>query len=405
MQPEIPATASVSPVIRLSSLVSLLAFPGLSRPRGGRGHVRTSSGRTLHTATGLRNTAVTGAARDPDRACRVTTVAERAHFPGRGASDISPPSMGESAGVSLRGLARSFGEVEAVRGVSLHIEEGETVGLLGPNGAGKTTTLSMLATLIGPSAGDADIFGASLCRDAWSVRRIVGLAPQEVSLYPELTADENLRFFGRLYGLEGMRIREGADELLDLVGLVPRRDDRVATYSGGMKRRLNLACSLLHGPRLLLLDEPTVGVDPQSRDRIFDAIRELARRGKTILYTTHYMEEAERLCDRIIIMDEGRIVAGGTLGELLRIVGMGEVIELRGTDDALDAARLAAIPGVTKIERGERATRLFVESAVRALPAVAALVGTPGDGLRGVEIYPVDLERVFMHLTGKQLRD
>jgi ABC-2 type transport system ATP-binding protein len=313
--------------------------------------------------------------------------------------------MGESAGVSLRGLARSFGEVEAVRGVSLHIEEGETVGLLGPNGAGKTTTLSMLATLLGPSAGDADIFGTSLCRDAWSVRRLVGLAPQEVSLYPELTADENLHFFGRLYGLEGIRIREGADELLDLVGLVPRRHDRVATYSGGMKRRLNLACSLLHAPRLLLLDEPTVGVDPQSRDRIFDAIRELARRGKTILYTTHYMEEAERLCDRIIIMDEGRIVAGGTLGELLQIVGMGEIVELSGPTGVLDDAELAAIPGLSKIERGERSTRIFVESAARALPAVAALMAPAGEKLRGLQIYPVDLERVFMHLTGKQLRD
>jgi ABC-2 type transport system ATP-binding protein len=313
--------------------------------------------------------------------------------------------MGESAGVDLRGLARSFGEVEAVRGVSLHIEEGETVGRLGPNGAGKTTTLSMLATLLGPSAGDADIFGASLCHDAWTVRSLVGLAPQEVSLYPELTADENLRFFGRLYGLDGRRIREGADEVLDLVGLVPRRHDRVATYSGGMKRRLNLACSLLHAPRLLLLDEPTVGVDPQSRDRIFDAIRELARRGKTILYTTHYMEEAERLCDRIIIMDEGRIVAGGTLAELLQLVGMGEIIELNGPAEVLDGARLAAVPGIRKVERGERSTRIFVESAAGALPAIAALVGAAGQKLRGVQIYPVDLERVFMHLTGKQLRD
>jgi ABC-2 type transport system ATP-binding protein len=313
--------------------------------------------------------------------------------------------MGESAGVDLRGLARSFGEVEAVRGVSLHIEEGETVGLLGPNGAGKTTTLSMLATLLEPSAGDAHVFGASLRRDAWTVRRLVGLAPQEVSLYPELTGDENLRFFGRLYGLGGIPIGERADELLDLVGLLPRRQDRVATYSGGMKRRLNLASSLLHAPRLLLLDEPTVGVDPQSRDRIFDAIRELARRGKTILYTTHYMEEAERLCDRIVIMDEGRIVAAGTLEELLRIVGMGEIIDLSGPAEAVDDGRLASVPGISKIERGERSTRIFVESAARALPAVAALVGTAGEKLRGVQIYPVDLERVFMHLTGKQLRD
>ena len=313
--------------------------------------------------------------------------------------------MGESAGVDLHGLARSFGEVEAVRGVSLHIDEGETVGLLGPNGAGKTTTLSMLAALLAPSSGDAEIFGISLCREAWTVRRLVGLAPQEVSLYPELTADENLRFFGRLYGLGGARLRERADEMLDLVGLLPRRQDRVATYSGGMKRRLNLACSLLHAPRLLLLDEPTVGVDPQSRDRIFDAVRELARHGRTILYSTHYMEEAERLCDRITIMDEGRIVAAGTLSELLQIVGMGEIVDLTGLGEELVDGQLASIPGITKIERGERSTRIFVENAARALPAIAAIVARGGERLRGVQIYPVDLERVFMHLTGKQLRD
>jgi ABC-2 type transport system ATP-binding protein len=171
-----------------------------------------------------------------------------------------------------------------------------------------------------------------------------------------------------------------------------------------MKRRLNLACSLLHAPRLLLLDEPTVGVDPQSRDRIFDAIRELARRGRTILYSTHYMEEAERLCDRITIMDEGRIVAIGTIGELLRIVGMGEIVELSGLGDELDG-QLESIPGFSKVERSEHSTRIFVQSAARALPRIAAIVGAAGDALRGVQIYPVDLERVFMHLTGKQLRD
>jgi linearmycin/streptolysin S transport system ATP-binding protein len=313
--------------------------------------------------------------------------------------------MRESPGVDIERLGRSYGHLEAVRGISFHIEEGETVGLLGPNGAGKTTTLSMLATLLAPSSGDARIFGVSLRRDVWDVRRLVGLAPQEISLYPELTGDENLRFLGRLYGLAGSRLRERADEVLELVGLVPRRDDRVATYSGGMKRRLNLACSLLHAPRLLLLDEPTVGVDPQSRDRIFDAIRELARNGKTILYTTHYMEEAERLCDRITIMDEGRILAVGTLGELLRIVGMGEVIELSGVRCDLGDGQLASIPGMIKVERGERSTRIFVQSAARALPALAAIVGGAGPELRGVQIYAVDLERVFMHLTGKQLRD
>src|SRR5262245_24833487 len=185
--------------------------------------------------------------------------------------------MGAPAGVSVCDLGRRFGEVEAVRGISFEIADGETVGLLGPNGAGKTTTLAMLATLLTPSSGDARIFGASLRGDRWEVRRLVGLAPQEISLYPELTADENLRFFARLHGIGGVRLRERTDELLDLVGLLPRRQERVATYSGGMKRRLNLACSLLHAPRVLLLDEPTVGVDPQSRCRDVEPVRELAR--------------------------------------------------------------------------------------------------------------------------------
>jgi ABC-2 type transport system ATP-binding protein len=312
--------------------------------------------------------------------------------------------MGEPAGVEVHDLARSFDHVAAVRGISLRVAEGETMGLLGPNGAGKTTTLSMLATLLAPSAGDARIFGASLRTDVWTVRRLVGLAPQEISLYPELTADENLRFLGHLYGLRGPRLRERADTLLDLVGLVARRHDRVGTYSGGMKRRLNLAGSLLHAPRLLLLDEPTAGVDPQSRDKIFDTVRALARQGKTILYTTHYMEEAERLCDRITIMDEGRIVAAGTQAELLQLVGLGEIVELGGLGDALDGC-LGSIPGLTKVERGERSTRLFVQSAARALPRIAELVRASGATLRTVQIAPLDLERVFMHLTGKQLRD
>jgi ABC-2 type transport system ATP-binding protein len=313
--------------------------------------------------------------------------------------------MGRSAAVELDGLGRSFGHLEAVRGLSLRVEEGETMGLLGPNGAGKTTTLSMLATLLEPSFGDARIFGASLRREPWTVRKLVGFAPQDISLYPELTADENLAFFGRLYGLAGSDLRKRANESIELVGLTARRHDRVATYSGGMKRRLNLACSLIHAPRLLLLDEPTVGVDPQSRDSIFDAIRALVRRGKTILYTTHYMEEAERLCDRITIMDDGRIIAVGSLAELLRTVGMGEVIELSGLGNELGTDALASISGAVKIERGERSARVFVENAVRALPQIAAIASRPGHELSGVQIYPVDLERVFMHLTGKQLRD
>ena len=230
-------------------------------------------------------------------------------------------------------LARNFDGVEAVRGISLEILAGETFGLLGPNGAGKTTTLSMLSTLLPPTRGDVLVFGASAVNDPAEVRRRVGLAPQQISLYPMFTGQENLEFFGTLHGVAPAVRQRRVDQLLDLVGLGPRRDDRVHTYSGGMQRRLNLACSLIHEPRLLLLDEPTAGVDPQSRENLFEVIRQIAAAGTTIVYTTHYIEEAERLCDRIAILDEGRIAAVGTLQELLGVIGIGEVIEIRGAGD------------------------------------------------------------------------
>jgi len=309
-------------------------------------------------------------------------------------------------GVDIDNLGKRFGDLEAVRGISLEVRAGEAFGLLGPNGAGKTTTLSMLSTLLAPSYGDARVFGKSLTADVWAVRKLVGIVPQDVSLYPNLTARENLHFFARIYEAPARRVRARAQELLELVGLDSRADDLVETYSGGMKRRLNLACGLVHDPRVLLLDEPTVGVDPQSREHILDAIHELARAGTTVLYTTHYMEEAERVCDRIAIMDEGRIVAAGTLAELLQIVGMGEVVEIDGGVTEDDRARLRAIPEVTQVEAvNPRLTRVFVNSAARALAPIAAIVAARADAVDGLEMHPVNLEQVFMHLTGKALRD
>jgi ABC-2 type transport system ATP-binding protein len=304
--------------------------------------------------------------------------------------------------VRIDELARSFGPVEAVRGISLEIREGETFGLLGPNGAGKTTTLSMLSTLLEPSSGDAWIFGESLRRNVAEVKRIVGLAPQEISLYPDLTAEENLVFFGRISGVHGRRLRRRVEELLELVGLTQRRGEPVRTFSGGMKRRLNLACSLVHSPRLLLLDEFTVGVDPQSRENLFQGIERFASEGTTVLYSTHYMEEAERLCDRIAIMDEGRIAAVGTREELLEIVGVGEVIEIRG---GADTARLRDVAEVVDVESGGGVTRLLVRDAARARGPIGAILAESGHTADGLEVYPVNLERVFMHLTGKELRD
>ena len=302
-------------------------------------------------------------------------------------------------------LARSFGDVEAVRGISLDIHAGETFGLLGPNGAGKTTTLSMLSTLLPPTRGDVRVFGASVVDDPGEVRRRVGLAPQQISLYPMLTAEENLEFFATLHGIAPAVRHRRVDELLELVGLAPRRDDHVHTYSGGMQRRLNLACALIHEPRRLLLDEPTAGVDPQSRENLFEVIRGIASAGTTIVYTTHYIEEAERLCDRIAILDEGRIAAVGTLKELLGMIGMGEVIEIRGPAVARDRNGLETLPEVVKVERDDDVLRLFVKTAAHARALLAGPLWTSGDEIESLEVHPVSLERVFMHLTGRALRD
>ena len=224
-----------------------------------------------------------------------------------------------------------------------------------------------------PTRGDVLVFGASAVSNPAEVRRRVGLAPQQISLYPTLTGQENLEFFGKLHGLAVAVRRQRVEQMLELVGLAPRRDDAVHTYSGGMQRRLNLACSLIHEPRLLLLDEPTAGVDPQSRENLFEVIRQIASAGTTIVYTTHYIEEAERLCDRIAILDEGRIAAVGTLQELLGLIGMGEVIEIRGAAIASGSSSLEALPDVVKVERDDGVVRLFVKSAARSLALIAGV--------------------------------
>jgi ABC-2 type transport system ATP-binding protein len=307
--------------------------------------------------------------------------------------------------VVLRDLHHTFGPREVLRGVSLEIQQGEIFGLLGPNGAGKTTLLSILSTRIPPTSGDAWLHNKHVVRDVDAVRRLLNIAPQEVALYPGLTAEENLAFFAELYGVARKERARRISEVLAAVGLTGRKDDRVATFSGGMRRRLNLGCALVSDPRLVLLDEPTAAVDPQSRANIFDAVRLLRARGTTVLYTTHYLEEVEHLCDRIAIIDEGRIVACGTLTELLALSRTSEVIELRLLSPPASLAPLQAVDGVDRIETVGGEVRIHTARAQRVLPRIYRMLSASGHRVTRTHVSPVTLDDVFLELTGKELRD
>lgn len=303
-------------------------------------------------------------------------------------------------------LRKSFGGRVAVDDVSFEIAPGETYGLLGPNGAGKSTAISMLAGLIEPDSGEAWVTGKRMRPGSPDGKGAIGLVPQEIAVYPDMSAAENLRFFGTLQGMPRGRRERRLEEVLDLIGLADRRDDRAGTYSGGMQRRLNIGIGLLHGPRLLILDEPTVWVDPQSRNSILEAVVELAGEGIAILYTTHYMEEAERLCDRVGILDEGRLLVEGTPTELIGMVGERDRVRVRASGDAEPAReRVAALAGVTEVTSADGQLTVLVEDAPRRLDAIVDAVKTDAGEVAAVEIERPDLEAVFLHLTGKALRD
>ncbi len=308
--------------------------------------------------------------------------------------------------LDARDLVRRYGDLTAVDGVSFRIEPGETYGLLGPNGAGKTTTISMVAGLISAHAGSVTVAGQVMGPSKVAVKRHIGLVPQELAIYPELTARENLAYFGRLQDLRGKELSRRVDEVLELIGLADRAREATKNYSGGMKRRLNIGIGLLHRPTLLILDEPTVGVDPQSRNAILESVEALAVEGMAVLYTTHYMEEAERLCDRIAIMDSGRIQAEGTRSELVTLTGDLDHIRLTGTGATTAAAdALRGLPAVAQVAGDRRALALTVRDAPTAVADVVTTATAAGMTLSDVEITRPDLESVFLHLTGKALRD
>ena len=303
-------------------------------------------------------------------------------------------------------LVRHFGDLTAVDGVSFRIAPGETYGLLGPNGAGKTTIISMIAGLISADRGTVTVLGAPVGPAHVAVKRHIGLVPQDLAIYPELSGRENLTFFGRLQGMHGKDLTTRVDEVLDLIGLTDRAKDATKEYSGGMKRRLNIGVGLLHRPTLLILDEPTVGVDPQSRNAILESVEALSVEGMAVLYTTHYMEEAERLCDRIAIIDSGRFQAEGTRGELITLTGEVDQIRLAGTGDVAKAAEaVRALPAVENVDADRHALLLAVRDAPTAVAAIVTAATGAGMTLTDLEISRPNLESVFLLLTGKALRD
>jgi ABC-2 type transport system ATP-binding protein len=308
--------------------------------------------------------------------------------------------------ITVERLRRSFGDLVAVDDVSFEVRDGEILGLLGPNGAGKTTTLCMISGVLKPDSGRVLVDGRDIWLEPTVVKRHLGVVPQEVAVYEDLTARDNLSFWGSLYGLSGRELKERVDEGLTRVGLADRAGDRVKGFSGGMKRRLNLCMGLLHRPRFLLLDEPTVGIDPQARLNILEVIRGVAAGGTTVLYTTHYMEEAQELCDRIAIIDHGRILTVGTLDELTRLAGEAEVLRLTGGFAGGEARdRLQAIAGVRVLQAGDGTAMLSVAAGGPGLLAVLPAVLASGLALDDVSIQRPNLQSVFISLTGRELRD
>ncbi|MCA9989974.1 MAG: ABC transporter ATP-binding protein [Anaerolineales bacterium] len=308
--------------------------------------------------------------------------------------------------IQVNKLHKDFGEVYAVKGVSFAVRRGEVFSLLGPNGAGKSTTISMLACLLRPTEGDATVLGHSVTAQPHQVKARLGVVPQEIALYDDLSARENLEFWGKMYGLRGAALAGRVDEVLNLIGLTDRQKGRLEKFSGGMKRRINIGVALLHKPDVVIMDEPTVGIDPQSRRHILDGVRDLNRQGTTVLYTTHYMEEAQELSDHIAIMDQGEIIGLGTHAELVQIVGEQDRIDLRlseANEPLLD--RWRGVPGVSQITAEDGLITLLADDSNLVLPHLFELAAPAGVRITSVDIQEPNLETVFLHLTGRALRD
>ncbi len=314
--------------------------------------------------------------------------------------------MQDRAAIETRVLAKAYGDLKAVKGVSLQVKAGEIFSLLGPNGAGKTTTMRMLSGLARPDSGEAWIMGHSILKEPMAVKSAIGVVPQDVAVYDDLSASENLSFWGNMYGMRGQMLRQRVDEVLEITGLAERRKGAVGKFSGGMRRRLNLGIALLHWPQVVIMDEPTVGIDPQSRRAILDGIQQLNRQGMTVLYTTHYMEEAQEISDHIAIMDQGQIIASGTHTELVKIVGETSRVELAlNTDAGRMVEKWQGIEGVHRLLADDGRLSLLVDDSAVVLPRLFEAASRSGVRITAVDIKEPNLEAVFLQLTGRALRD
>jgi ABC-2 type transport system ATP-binding protein len=310
--------------------------------------------------------------------------------------------------LEVQNLSKKYGDFAAVKGISFDIQEGEIFSLLGPNGAGKTTTISILSTLYAASAGDAKIGGHSIKNEPMAVRQLIGVVPQDLALYEDLSARENLIFWGQMYNLGGNALNIRIDQVLEQIGMLDKANNRVKTYSGGMKRRVNIGVGLLHKPRLLFMDEPTVGIDPQSRRSILDTVKQLNAQGMTVLYTTHYMEEAAELSNRVGIIDHGDLIALGTQKELTQQVGQREtlILHLGENDDPQALAKsLDGLEGVLQATAVEQEVSIITPEAEEVLAAVVGKANECGIKIRSIDIREPNLEAVFLQLTGRALRD
>jgi ABC-2 type transport system ATP-binding protein len=308
--------------------------------------------------------------------------------------------------LEVKDLKKYYKDIKAVDGITFSVEKGDLLGLLGPNGAGKSTAISLIASLIAPLSGSITYGGEDILKNPMKIRKVLGLVPQEIAVYPNLSGRDNLAFWGRAYGLQGQELNRRIDEVAGLIGIKDRLKDKVKKYSGGMQRRLNIGVALLHKPEFLIMDEATVGIDPQSRNYILDTVAQLAKNGATIIYTTHYIEEVETLCNKICIMDKGKIIASGSKEELISSIGADYKITIK-TDGGADLLlpRLQALPCVKVADGADNIIHLLAKGEEVSGSEILAEIAKNGSKLLSYDVEKPNLESVFLHLTGRALRD